>query len=764
MSILDPSIPPAKLNASPLPLKFTLNDLHILQDVLLAYKLPLAVIAHVDLNAFYAQCEQLRLGKSIDDPVVCAQWQSLIAVSYAARKYGIGRMDTLQSALEKCPGLVVGHAAVFKKGDTHWQYLKEAPDQGIHKVSLDPYRRELRKIFKVMLRECDSAEKASVDECYLDMSRLVLGEARKRFPVLDSVFEKPANSSEKLPQVPGADDPGYDGLSWTGRIYETEDEAKVAELDQHSQGSSKRDNCRIPPNIADWDDLFMLIGSMHLYRIRKCVYDELSFTTSGGLSNTKTIAKLAGGFNKPDFQTVIRPSLIYNFLKNFELADFTLMGGKAGEVIVEKLGVPPEQNSITYIRDNYTLDEIKKMMPSDELLMEKVYELVRGINKQEMKPRTVVKSMMSRKNFLPRRPVKTMADAYDWIKVYIGDLYGRLIELDDENMNLSMLQTGEDKNKRYIYRPRTVSVQITTQLWLKHSRQTLFPVLKSLDRLRHALEATGFKLLAELLDGTKAADMNPDINFKELRLNDKHDLSKIDIPSLANMGLVITNFVKTSDANLIDSYGAGSDNAEISTQEAIKLAFEKAQEYERKSPPKYSEPQTKPKHKQDLSYVRKLFEDYHNEATKQPEPKEIKPAKPVAQFKEDKEYVKKLFSEFELSSPSPVAVQIDTKNLVSLPSRSKSPEAASKPKQTDSLLKELIKKQYCSLCNIPVQDVFEHKDYHVALDLSLKLNGGASPVKPPKTGTRSSLTSPKKSKPRGNKKQKLDKGQTRLPF
>lgn len=759
MSILEPYIATAELATVLAPSRFTVSDLLMLQDVNLAYKLPLAVIAHVDLNAFYAQCEQIRLGKSIDDPVVCCQWQSLIAVSYAARKFGIGRMDTLQSALEKCPGLVVGHAAVFKKGDSYWQYLKESPDQGIHKVSLDPYRRELRKIFKVLLRECDSTEKASVDECYLDLSRLVLAEARTRFPVLEAVFKDNLPPNEALPALPGLDDPGFEGLKWLGRIYETDAESREAELDI-PQESTKRTNCVVPPKITDWDDLFMVLGSNHLYRIRKCVYDELLYTTSGGLSNTKTIAKLAGGFNKPDFQTIIRPSLIFHFLKNFEVADFTLMGGKTGEVVVEKLGVPPGQNSITYIRENFNLSEMKQAMPSDELVMEKVYELVRGIHQQEMKPRIVVKSMMSRKNFLPRRPVKTMADAYDWIKVYIGDLYGRLIELDDENMNMSLLQNNPDKEKRYIYRPRTASVQITTLLWLKHSKQTLFPVLKSLEKLRKAMETTGFKLLAELLDGTKAVEMNPDINFKELRLNDKHDLSKIEIPSLANMGFVLTNFVKTSDANLIDSYGAASGSDVIPTQEAIRQAFEKIEDYK----PKVVEtapPEPKPKRTTDMSYVKKLFEDYQKQSVQEAVPEEIKPKKVVSEFKEDKEYVKKLFSEYSKSSPTPILEQVTTKS----PSRSISPEAeGSKRKHSDPLLKELIKNRFCSSCNVPVEDVFEHKDYHLALELSAKINGDGPAPEISKPSPKSTLTSPKKPKSRGKKKQRLDKGQTQLPF
>lgn len=105
-----------------------------------AYESPLAVICHIDLNAFFAQCEQLRLGLSEKDPVVCVQWNTLIAVSYAARDYGITRMDRLEQAKIKCPNLIAAHTAVFKKGEPLWKYVDYLPSPVNHKVSLDPYR------------------------------------------------------------------------------------------------------------------------------------------------------------------------------------------------------------------------------------------------------------------------------------------------------------------------------------------------------------------------------------------------------------------------------------------------------------------------------------------------------------------------------------------------------------------------------------------------------------------------------------------------
>lgn len=762
MSILKPQGGTTPLTAECTESRFSSDSLAMLLDPTRSYLLPLAVIAHIDMNAFFAQCEQIRLGRSITDPVVCAQWNSLIAVSYAARKFGIGRMDTIKSAKEKCPNLVVGHAAVFKKGETHWQYLDGPPNQALHKVSLDPYRRELRKIMKILARECDLVEKASVDECYLDLGRLVYGKLMENFPALHDL------ESEILLRVPSELPVS---LQWQGEIIQTEQEnpegdgeaVKVPNTEENITlfdiTKQKKD-----PSIRDWDDVCMLVGSQILRKIRQDVYDELKYTTSGGLASTKTVAKLAGGYVKPDYQTIIRPRLMFRFFESFQLTDFTMMGGKAGEIITEKLAVPLDVNSISFIRENYTLAQIKTELPVD-LPSEKIFELVRGIHHQEFKPRTAVKSMMSRKNFLGKHPVDTMADAYDWVRVFVGDLYGRLVELDDENMNLSMLQTAGGE-KGFIYRPRTVSVQVTTESYSKHSKQTQFQVLKSLDKVRHSLETTGFRLLAELLDGTRAAGMNPNVKFKELRV-DSQELANIRIPNLASMSLIISNFVKTSDANLIDSYGTSGG---ANTQETIKRLFDEAI---LPKPVPQPEPKKKPT---DNSYVKKLFEDYHSENAKRAEP-EAEPKRPGA-FKEDKEYVERLFTEFERSEAKiPQAnTQANTQSEVSA-------SAESTPPPDDPLLRELIENRHCKHCNIPVEDVFEHKDYHVALMLSLKLNGPQvsspkemlhSPPKPlssrkPPTSKKpltspTKVTTPRKDSKGPKKKAKLEKGQSRLPF
>ena len=94
---------------------------------------PLRVISLCDSDAFYATCEQVRLGVDPSKPLVVRQWDSLIAVNYPARKFGISRMDRWDAALKKCPELIIVHVATYKEGDEEPVY-RDNPDTTTHKV------------------------------------------------------------------------------------------------------------------------------------------------------------------------------------------------------------------------------------------------------------------------------------------------------------------------------------------------------------------------------------------------------------------------------------------------------------------------------------------------------------------------------------------------------------------------------------------------------------------------------------------------------
>jgi DNA polymerase eta len=418
--------------------RFTYKNLLDLNDPARAYLSPLAVICHIDLNAFFAQCEQQRLGLSDDAPVVCVQWNTLIAVSYAAREYGITRMDRLEQAKLKCPDVIAAHTAVFKKGEPFWKYRDYLPSPINHKVSLDPYRREGKKVLNVFRDECDLVEKASVDESFMDLGRLVFKKVMELFPDLLDAMESTTDYMRPLKELP-------EGLDYNGYVIGKRDEAE--------NGSAICDETQ---NflVEDWDDLVMMVGSMICYDLRKKVEQRLGYKTSGGVGRVKTLAKLASGFKKPDQQTIVRNDAIPNFLRFFKLSDFWSFGGKLGGYVVEKLG---DDMSIAAIRDNYdTPAKLSKLLDNNLELARRLYQIVRGELAAEIEEKNIVKTMASNKNFRGKS-VCNAQDFLPWIDVFIGELVMRNEELDEE-YNTSL-------------RPTKLTIAASNAKFVRHSKQ-----------------------------------------------------------------------------------------------------------------------------------------------------------------------------------------------------------------------------------------------------------------------------------------------------
>ena len=448
--------------------KFKWKDLVQLNSKADAYNSPLACLCHIDVNAFFAQAEQIRCGYSKDDPIVCVQWTSIIAVSYAARKFNISRMDSITDAIKKSDNkLIPIHTAVYKKGEDFWQYYdgygswrKEkakqlSPEE--YKVSLNPYRREARKIFRIFKDWCDLVEIASVDEGFMDLSRLCLQRLlfdddilRLKDPkdggksIQDRFINGDYDLDSYLPPVPES----LKSLHFEGLVYDSETNSII----------------------EDWDDVLFALSSQTTKVIRDQIKNTLGYTTSCGIAKTKSVCKLASNFRKPDAQTIIRNKSLETFLDNgnFEITSFWTLGGNLGKDLKKILNLPPD-GSIEYIRDTWSsLPELKDFMNHNlkelfeagedfdldkakrETLASKLFELVRGQYCLPINPRPLIKSMMSNKN-MRGKSCNSMVDCFKWLDVFCSELTGRIEELEQEFDKICI--------------PKTVSISIKTQNW-----------------------------------------------------------------------------------------------------------------------------------------------------------------------------------------------------------------------------------------------------------------------------------------------------------
>lgn len=412
---------------------------------------PLRVIAHIDLDAFYAQCEMVRLGMPRTAPLAVQQWDSLIAINYPARAFGINRMISVKEARKLCPEIVLQHVATFREGEGgKWAYRNDAfKNVRSDKVSLDPYRAESRKIFAVIQDELArwhtdlvndgelqahvlpaGLEKAGVDEAFIDLSPLLFGVLLQRHPELRAPLHAADDRTAMLPPPPTT------ALEWNPEDCLVDLDDNETEVDD-----------------PDWDDIVMLTGSEIVRSVRNAIYERLGYTCSAGIARNKMMAKLGSSTNKPNKQTVVRNRAIQNFLGEFKFTKIRMLGGKLGDQVAASFGTELVSDLL-----QVSIDQFRAKLDDDTATW--LYGIIRGEDRSEVSSRTQIKSMLSAKSF---RPSINSADQADrWLRIFAADISNRL---------------AEDESRR---RPKTIALH-HRQGAQTRSRQMPVPSSKQVD-------------------------------------------------------------------------------------------------------------------------------------------------------------------------------------------------------------------------------------------------------------------------------------------
>jgi DNA polymerase-4 len=108
------------------------------------------IIMHIDLNAFFATCEEIRNPSLKGKPVLIGhpgRSGIVSTASYPARKYGCHSGQPMFQALEQCPEAIV-----------------IPPDFDYYQVMSNSFRAYIQRFSKIY-------EAASIDECYVDMTK-----------------------------------------------------------------------------------------------------------------------------------------------------------------------------------------------------------------------------------------------------------------------------------------------------------------------------------------------------------------------------------------------------------------------------------------------------------------------------------------------------------------------------------------------------------------------------------------------------------------
>jgi DNA polymerase eta len=373
------------------------------------------IMCHLDLDCFYAQVEMLRVGCPREVPFVVSQWNNLIAVNYAARACGIGRFDSVETALTKCANLRWEHVATYAPGTEDWAYHPDSHvRKATHKVSLEPYRAASRAIFEVLNSFPGVAvEKGGVDEAFLEITE---ASKTRRDALLSQSLEEMAVMATGVSRF----------------------------LDAASTQLSDPESVAAAPIQSDTDDVKRLFyaACLVVHDIRAELKRKTGYEASAGIAKNRTLAKIISATHKPNQQTLLLPGASKTFLYKLPMRKLRGFGGKFGKAICEHFmaetcgelwRLPPNDFEIFTHGD------------SDEAL--EVYRRIRGEgNDTSLTERNAPRSLLAQKAFQP--PTSDDRVMLGWLLVLAKELVQRMVVVFNEysirpyNINLKVGSRG----------------------------------------------------------------------------------------------------------------------------------------------------------------------------------------------------------------------------------------------------------------------------------------------------------------------------------
>jgi DNA polymerase IV (archaeal DinB-like DNA polymerase) len=213
---------------------------------------PGKIIMHIDMNAFFPACEELRdpslKGKAHAVIMTPERESSLItrgavaSCSYEARKFGVRSAMSLSKAKELCPNLI------------------------LKPVDKDYYNSVSQQVMRLLEEYADSLEQTSIDEAYIDCTKKILQYQKQNISEDDPVDQKKLKNT-------------FDNSS---RKYNIQEGFSIREF-----ALNIKDSIRVQCN---------------------------GLICSIGIASNKSVAKIASDFQKPDGLTIVYPQDTLTFL------------------------------------------------------------------------------------------------------------------------------------------------------------------------------------------------------------------------------------------------------------------------------------------------------------------------------------------------------------------------------------------------------------------------------------------------------------------
>ncbi|KAI1388333.1 DNA/RNA polymerase [Hypoxylon trugodes] len=445
------------------------------------------VILHFDYDCFYASVFENANPTLKGLPLGVKQKSILATCNYAARARGVKKLMLISEAQKICPDIVI-----------------------ISGEDLTPFRDASKKLWSVLRSHSwnGRVERLGLDEVFLDVTDVIAynAELLNRNALQDSFFQLSRQDPEK-----GF---SFDATRFFGCVHPSVEAKNVSIL-------------------LDEPLYVRLLLASHLAGyLRHKLEEDFGYTSSGGISTNKVLAKLAGSVNKPKNQTALlglRDADIQNFVDGHKLRQIPGIGSRMAQLIQDYVlseDTTGDSHDLE-IGAKVTVQDVRQHPDMSADLLErildrpgaergsgdKVWNLLHGVDTSEVKEASDVPTQISIENTYMSKPLNTPGEITRELHALATSLVRRMrIDLtatDEIDPSDPASQSGQQQ--RWIAYPKTLRLSTrcrpkpnstpsnsTAESFSRNSRSQPLPsfVLNLRDE---SIEAIAEKLASEVL-------------------------------------------------------------------------------------------------------------------------------------------------------------------------------------------------------------------------------------------------------------------------
>ncbi|KAI5918762.1 hypothetical protein F4810DRAFT_554780 [Camillea tinctor] len=382
------------------------------------------VILHFDYDCFYASVFENENPALKSLPVGVKQKSILATCNYVARARGVKKLMLISEAQRVCPDLVI-----------------------LNGEDLTRFRDVSKRLWSTLRAHSWNrrVERLGLDEVFLDVTDVIAYNAEMlNVHALGSSF---FHLDRRDPEKGFA----FDGAQFFGCVYPAGSAAVLPE---------------------DPLSVRLMLASHLAGYLRHKLEDDFGYTSSGGVSTSKVLAKLAGSVNKPKNQTTLLSlqdsDVVQEFMDAHQIRQIPGIGSRITQLIQEHVlsapttpQIQPGDESpltVAQVRQHpgmspELLERILSRPGSERGSGDKIWAILHGVDRSEVKEASDVPTQISIEDTYMARPLGTVAEVSRELHTLAASLLRR--------MRVDLTDAG--KPPRWLAYPKTLRLSTCTR-------------------------------------------------------------------------------------------------------------------------------------------------------------------------------------------------------------------------------------------------------------------------------------------------------------